>query len=133
MIFIVFIKLISVSILRYLLQALLIGAVMLAPFLGQIHKIVHGPAVLYNLSNDHDHVNASSNHHEAEHGLFSDHNEGSLLCLALDHLASGEVLQTLGKSVAIVEFTPLYLSAESELVCSQLLLAFSARAPPAFL
>ena len=133
MIFIVFIKLISVSILRNLLQALLIGAVVIAPVLGQIHKIVHGPAVLHNLPNDHDRINASDKHHEAEHGLFSDHEEGSLLCLALDHLASGEGLQTLSTSVAIVEFSPLYLSAKSELVFPQLLLAFSARAPPAYL
>ena len=116
---------------RWFFQALLISAVMLAPVWGQIHKIVHGPALLHNLSNDHAHD--SADHHVAEHGLFSDHEEGSLLCLALDHLASGEGLQTQDTSVGILEFTPLYLSVESAPLFSELLLAFSARAPPAFL
>ena len=106
---------------------------MLAPVWGQIHKIFHGPAVLHNLSNDHDHGHDSAEDHEAEHGLFSDHEEGSLLCLALDHLASGEGLQTQDTSVGILEFTPLYLSVESESLFSERLLAFSARAPPTFL
>ena len=106
---------------------------MLAPVWGQIHKIVHGPEVLHNLLDDHDHAHESADHHEAEHGLFSDHEEGSLLCLALDHLASGEGLQTQDTSVGILEFTPLYLSVESAPLFSELLLAFSARAPPAFL
>jgi hypothetical protein len=114
---------------KWFFQALLISAVMLAPVWGQIHKIVHGPVVLHNLSNDHE----TAVHHEAEHGLFSDHEEGSLLCLALDHLASGEGLQTQDTSVDILEFTPLYLSIESAPLFSELLLAFSARAPPAFL
>ena len=124
---------------RWFFQALLISAVMLAPVWGQIHKIVHGPALLHNLSNDHahdhehDHEHDSADHHVAEHGLFSDHEEGSLLCLALDHLASGEGLQTQDTSVGILEFTPLYLSVESAPLFSELLLAFSARAPPAFL
>jgi len=120
---------------RWFFQALLISAVMLAPVWGQIHKIVHGPALLHNLSNDHahDHEHDSADHHAAEHGLFSDHEEGSLLCLALDHLASGEGLQTQDTSVGILEFTPLYLSVESAPLFSELLLAFSARAPPAFL
>ena len=124
---------------RWFFQALLISAVMLAPVWGQIHKIVHGPALLHNLSNDHahdhehDHEHDSADHHVAEHGLFSDHEEGSLLCLALDHLASGEGLQTQDTSVGILEFTPLYLAVESEPLFSERLLAFSARAPPAFL
>ncbi len=124
---------------KWVFQALLISAVMLAPVWGQIHKIVHGPALLHNLSNDHahdhehDHEHDSADHHEAEHGLFSDHEEGSLLCLALDHLASGEGLQTQDTSVGILKFTPLYLSVESAPLFSELLLAFSARAPPAFL
>ena len=118
---------------KWFFQALLISAVMLAPVWGQIHKIVHGPAVLHNLSNDHDHAHDSAEDHEAEHGLFSDHEEGSLLCLALDHLASGEGLQTQDTSVGILEFTPLYLSVESESLFSERLLAFSARAPPTFL
>lgn len=120
---------------KWFFQALLISAVMLAPVWGQIHKIVHGPALLHNHSNDHahDHEHDSADHHEAEHGLFSDHEEGSLLCLALDHLASGEGLQTQDTSVGILQFTPLYLSVESAPLFSELLLAFSARAPPAFL
>ena len=118
---------------KWFFQALLISAVMLAPVFGQIHKIVHGPAVLHNLSNDHHHAHESADHDEAEHGLFSDHEEGSLLCLALDHLASGDGLQTLSTSVAIVESKPLYLSVEFEPVFSELLLAFSARAPPVHL
>jgi hypothetical protein len=120
---------------KWFFQALLISAVMLAPVWGQIHKIVHGPALLHNLSNDqaHDHAHDSADDHEAEYGLFSDHEEGSLLCLALDHLASGEGLQTQDTSVGILEFTPLYLSVESAPLFSELLLAFSARAPPAFL
>ena len=118
---------------RWFFQALLISAVMLAPVWGQIHKIVHGPEVLHNLLDDHDHAHESADHHEAEHGLFSDHEEGSLLCLALDHLASGEGLQTQDTSVGILEFTPLYLSVESEPLFSERLLAFSARAPPTFL
>ncbi len=120
---------------RWFFQALLISAVMLAPVWGQIHKIVHGPALLHNLSNDHahDHEHDSADHHVAEHGLFSDHEEGSLLCLALDHLASGEGLQTQDTSVGILEFTPVYLSVKSAPLFSELLLAFSARAPPAFL
>lgn len=116
---------------KWFFQALLISAVMLAPVWGQIHKIVHGPALFHNLSNDHAHDSADD--HEAGHGLFSDHEEGSLLCLALDHLASGEGLQTQDTSVGILEFTPLYLSVESAPLFSELLLAFSARAPPAFL
>ena len=120
---------------KWFFQALLISAVMLAPVFGQIHKVVHGPGVLYNLSNDqaHDHAHDSADDHEAEHGLLSDHEEGSLLCLSLDHLASGEGLQTLGTSVGILELTPLYLAVESEPLFSERLLAFSARAPPAFL
>jgi hypothetical protein len=124
---------------RWFFQALLISALMIAPVWGQIHKIVHGPALAHNLSNDHahdhahDHASDSAGDHEAQHGFFSDHEEGSLLCLALDHLASGEGLQTQDTSVGILKFTPLYLSVESAPLFSELLLAFSARAPPAFL
>jgi hypothetical protein len=124
---------------KWVFQALLISALMIAPVWGQIHKIVHGPALAHNLSNDHahdhahDHASDSAGDHEAQHGFFSDHEEGSLLCLALDHLASGEGLQTQDTSVGILEFTPLYLSIESAPLFSELLLAFSARAPPAFL
>ena len=118
---------------KWFFQALLISAVMLAPVFGQIHKIVHGHAVLHILANDHDHDYETADRHVAEQSLFSDHEEGSLLCLALDHLASGEGLQTLSTSVAIVESKPLYLSVESEPVFTERLLAFSARAPPLYL
>jgi hypothetical protein len=124
---------------KWFFQALLISAVMLAPVFGQIHKIVHGHAVLHILANDHDHDHdhdhdyETADRHVAEQSLFSDHEEGSLLCLALDHLASGEGLQTLSTSVAIVESKPLYLSVESEPVFTERLLAFSARAPPLYL
>ncbi len=120
---------------KWFFQALLISVVMLAPVFGQIHKIVHGHAVLHILANDHDHDYdyETADRHVAEQSLFSDHEEGSLLCLALDHLASGEGLQTLSTSVAIVESKPLYLSVESEPVFTERLLAFSARAPPLYL
>ncbi len=120
---------------KWFFQALLISAVMLAPVFGQIHKIVHGHAVLHILANDHDHDYdyETADRHVAEQSLFSDHEEGALLCLALDHLASGEGLQTLSTSVAIVESKPLYLSVESEPVFTERLLAFSARAPPLYL
>jgi hypothetical protein len=69
---------------RWFFQALLISAVMLAPVWGQIHKIVHGPALLHNLSNDqaHDYAHDSADDHDAEHGLFNDHEEG----LSLIHI-----------------------------------------------
>jgi len=103
--------------LRWFFQALLISAVMLAPALGQIHKTIHG----------------QTSHHDAKQDLFSDHTEGSLVCLALDHLASGEGLQSVCTPVAIVQTQPWYFSVECKLFFSKLLLAFSARAPPVFL
>ena len=62
--------------LKRFLQALLISAVMLAPALGQIHKTIHG----------------QTSHHVVENDVLCDHEEGSLVCLALDHLASGDGL-----------------------------------------
>lgn len=103
--------------LSWFLQALLISAAMLAPALGQIHKTIHG----------------STSHHVAEQDLFSDHDEGSLVCLALDHLASGEGIQSVCIAVAIVQTQPLHFSVKCEPCFSELLLAFSARAPPVLL
>jgi hypothetical protein len=85
--------------------------------LGQIHKTIHG----------------QTSHHDAKQDLFSEHTEGSLVCLALDHLASGESLQSVCTPVAIVQTQPSYFSVECKLCFSELLLAFSARAPPVFL
>ena len=56
------------------LQALLVSAVLVAPAFGRVHQILH----------------VDADHHQAETGLFSEHQEGSLSCLALDHLGSGE-------------------------------------------
>ena len=100
--------------LRNVLQALLISAVMLAPVWGQIHKTIHGL-----------HTKVS-----AEQSLFSEHTEGSLLCLALDHLASGDGLQT---AITFIDFTQpedRYLSVQWVQRDVSLTLAFSARAPP---
>ena len=99
---------------RWFFQALLISALMLAPALGQIHKTIHG----------------QTSHPVAKQDLFSDHTEGSLVCLALDHLASGEGLPSACPPIAIVQTQPLYFSDECKLCFSELLLAFSARAPP---
>ncbi len=102
---------------RWFLQALLISAVMLAPALGQIHKTIHGQTL----------------QHVAKQDLFSDHTEGSLVCIALDQLASGKGLQAVCTPLAIVQTQPLSVFVESKLRFSELLLVFSARAPPVFL
>lgn len=102
---------------RWCLQALLISALMLAPALGQIHKTIHG----------------QTSHPVEKQDLFSDHTEGSLVCLALDHLASGEGLQSVFKPIDIVQPLPFYISIECKICFSELLLAFSARAPPTVL
>ncbi len=107
---------------RVFFQALLISAVMLAPVWGQIHKTIHGFAQQNDVGHDHDHGN--------DHDLFSDHETGSLLCLSLDHLASGEGLQSVCTTAAVAECLPLYFSFESKPVFSERLLAFAARAPP---
>jgi hypothetical protein len=111
---------------RGFFQALLISAVMLAPVWGQIHKTIHGFAQQHDVGHDHDH----DHDHGNDHDLFSDHETGSLLCLSLDHLASGEGLQSVCTTAAIAECLPLYFSFESKPVFSERLLAFAARAPP---
>ena len=113
--------------LKRFLQALLISAVMLAPALGQIHKTIHGFAQQHDVGHDHDHD------HGNDHDLFSDHEEGSLVCLALDHLASGDGLQSACTTLVIAQTQPFYSSVECKPCFTQLLLAFSARAPPVFL
>ena len=102
---------------RAVLQALLISAVMLAPVWGQIHKTVHG-------------LKSTA---VSEQSLFSDHQEGSLVCFALDHLASDDGLQA---TVISLDFVPPFVSVltrQSEHRDDDLALAFSARAPPPFL
>jgi hypothetical protein len=101
---------------RWALQALLFSAVLLAPVWGQVHKTVHG-------------LKSSA---VTEQVLFSDHAEGSVVCLALDHLGTGD---------ALIAFTPT-VDAESlpslvgwPLVHSPVLqqaFSFEARGPPAF-
>jgi hypothetical protein len=113
---------------RGFFQALLISAVMLAPVWGQIHKTIHGFAQQHDVGHDHDHDH--DHDHGNDHDLFSDHETGSLLCLSLDHLASGEGLQSVCTTAAIAECLPLYFSFESKPVFSERLLAFAARAPP---
>jgi ABC-type nickel/cobalt efflux system permease component RcnA len=113
---------------RVFFQALLISAVMLAPVWGQIHKTIHGFAQQNDVGHDHDHDHDHGNDHD--HDLFSDHETGSLLCLSLDHLASGEGLQSVCTTAAVAECLPLYFSFESKPVFSERLLAFAARAPP---
>ena len=103
--------------LRAVLQALLISAVMLAPVWGQIHKTVHG-------------IKSTT---VSEKSLFSDHQEGSLVCFALDHLASDDGLQA---AVFSIEFVPPFVSvvaSQSSQLDHELALAFSARAPPQYL
>jgi len=113
---------------RVFFQALLISAVMLEPVCGQIHKTIHGFAQQNDVGHDHDHDH--DHDHGNEHDLFSDHETGSLLCLSLDHLASGEGLQSVCTTAAVAECLPLYFSFESKPVFSERLLAFAARAPP---
>jgi len=103
--------------LRAGLQALLISALLLAPLWGQIHKTVHG----------------IKSNPVSEQSLFSDHPEGSLVCFALDHLASDDGLQA---TVISLDFVPPFVSVltrQSEHRDDDLALAFSARAPPPFL
>ncbi len=107
----------SVSCFVRVLQALLISAVLLTPALGQIHKTLHalhdGPT--------------------SDKVLFSDHAKGSLACQALDHLGSGEALQT--AAAVLAEIRPIE-SPQWPLIEKSVqapVLFFSARAPPLFL
>jgi hypothetical protein len=89
----------------------------LHPLWGKIHKTIHG----------------QTSHHVVENDVLCDHGESSLVCLALDHLASGEGLQSACTTLVIAQAQPFYASVECKPCFTQLLLAFSARAPPAFL
>lgn len=107
----------SVSCFARVLQALLISAVLLSPALGQIHKTLHAP-----------HDGPTS-----DKVLFSDHAKGSLACQALDHLSSGEALQTAAAVLAGIGpiESPQWPLIEKSLQAP--VLFFSARAPPLFL
>jgi len=110
----------SVSCFVRVLQALLISAVLLTPALGQIHKTLHA-------------LNALHDGPTSDKVLFSDHAKGSLACQALDHLGSGEALQT---AAAVLAGTKSIESPQWPLIEKSLqapVLFFSARAPPLFL
>ena len=99
---------------RTCLQALLISAVMLAPVLGQIHKTIHG-------------LKSTA---VSEQSLFSEHTEGSLVCQALDHLASDEGPQSAALKLQFEQPEALFISGQFAQGDVALTLAFSARAPP---
>jgi hypothetical protein len=100
-----------------LLQALFICAVLLAPALGQIHKTVH----------------ALDDRPPSEQVLFSEHAKDSLECQALDHLGSGEALQSAAVIVARVRPIDGLQWPLIEKSLQAPVLFFSARAPPLFL
>jgi len=100
-----------------LLQALFICAVLLAPALGQIHKTVH----------------ALDDCPPSEQVLFSEHAKDSLECQALDHLGSGEALQSAAIIVASVRPIDGMQWPLIEKSLQAPVLFFSARAPPLFL
>lgn len=99
---------------RTCLQALLISAVMLAPVWGQIHKTIHG-------------LKSTA---VSEQSLFSEHTEGSLVCQALDHLASDEGPQSAALTLQFEQPEALFISGQFAQRDVALTLAFSARAPP---
>ena len=99
---------------RTCLQALLISAVMLAPVWGQIHKTIHG-------------LKSTA---VSEQSLFSEHTEGSLVCQALDHLASDEGPQSAALKLQFEQPEALFISGQFAQRDVALTLAFSARAPP---
>ncbi len=100
-----------------LLQALFISAVLLAPALGQIHKTLHAL-----------HESPTS-----DQVIFSEHAKDSLECQALDHLGSGEALQSAAVIVASVRPIDGLQWPLIEKSLQAPVLFFSARAPPLFL
>ena len=100
-----------------LLQALFISAVLLAPALGQIHKTVH----------------ALDDCPPSEQVLFSEHAKNSLECQALDHLGSGEALQSAAATMASLRPIDGLQWPLIEKSLQAPVLFFSARAPPLFL
>ncbi len=105
------------SIFVRVLQALLISAVLVAPAVGRVHQVLH----------------AHDCHQDVQTVLFSDHEEGSLSCVALDHLGSGEapvghhILVAASQAVSSYQWVLFEKSTQSPAHC------FSARAPPYFL
>ena len=97
-----------------LLQALFISAVLFAPALGQIHKTVHAR---------HDSLTS-------EKVIFSDHAKDSLACQALDHLGSGEALQSAAATMASLRPIDGLQWPLIEKNLQAPVLFFSARAPP---
>jgi|LauGreDrversion4_1035100.scaffolds.fasta_scaffold00075_22 hypothetical protein len=99
------------------LQALLISAVLVAPALGRVHQFWHAQ----DFDQDHQAV------------LFSEHQEGSLSCLALDHLGSGEA--PVSQVAVLVTCPPVstYRWVLLEKSTQSPAHFFSARAPPCFL
>jgi hypothetical protein len=99
------------------LQALLVSAVLVAPAFGRAHQILH----------------AHDGHQPAETALFSEHQEGSLSCLALDHLGSGEA--PVGHVILVATLPPVskFFWVFLENSTPTPVHFFSARAPPTFL
>jgi hypothetical protein len=96
------------------LQALLISAILVAPALGRVHQILH----------------AHDCHQDVQTVLFSDHEEGSLSCVALDHLGSGEAPVSQAVLVATLQPVPQYQWILFEKSTQTPAHCFSARAPP---
>ncbi len=100
--------------LKWFWQALLLSALMMAPVWGQIHKTVHGLQVK----------------NSQEQSLFSEHVEGSVVCQALDHLGTGDGLQTFDAPSCVFK-TPAHLDETLlEFERSRSSLSYAARAPP---
>ena len=105
------------SIFVRVLEELLISAVLVAPAVGRVHQVLH----------------AHDCHQDVQTVLFSDHEEGSLSCVALDHLGSGEapvghhILVAASQAVSSYQWVLFEKSTQSPAHC------FSARAPPYFL
>jgi hypothetical protein len=99
------------------LQALLISAILVAPALGRVHQILH----------------AHDCHQDVQTVLFSDHEEGSLSCVALDHLGSGEAPVGHQVSFAPSQHVFSYQWVLFEKSIQTPAHCFSARAPPYFL
>ncbi len=100
-----------------LLQALFISAVLLAPAIGQIHKAVH----------------ALDDGPSSDKVLFSEHEKGSVVCQALDHLGSGEALQSAAVITASLRALDGLQWPLIEKSLQAPVLFFAARAPPLFL
>jgi len=99
---------------HWLWQSLLVSAIMFAPVWGQIHKTIHG----------------AKSSVVTEHHIFSEHEEGSAVCQALDHLGSGDVL-------AVIEFQAQKFAVPSQIAWTlvqsiefETSSTFLARAPP---